>query len=192
MPPGDTRPEASEVTLLLSRWGQGDQTAFDRACELVYPELRRIADAYLRRERSDHTLQPTALIHEAYLRFSGAGELRFENRKQFFALAAQLMRQILVDHARAIKAQKRGGDIKKVPLDTVLNNPGECADQFLLIHDLLDELKALNPRKARIIELRYFGGLTLEETAEVLETSRASAHREQRLALAWLQERIAH
>lgn len=182
----------SEITVWLAQWGQGDQNAFDKASAVIYPELRRIADAYLQRERTDHTLQPTALIHEAFLRLSGGSNaMEFESRKHFFALAARLMRQILVDHARAIKSQKRGGGVKKVSLEYALNSPVDCVEQILEIHEALDELRDLNARKAKVIELRYFGGLTLEEAAEILEISRASAHREERMAMAWLAGRIS-
>jgi RNA polymerase sigma factor (TIGR02999 family) len=189
--PLEPRAATTDVTLLLAKWREGDANAFDRASAVVYPELRRIADAYLRRERPDHTLQPTALIHEAFLRLTGTGDLKFESRKHFFALAAQLMRQILVDHARSIKAQKRGGGAARVSLDSVRDYSPNVADQFLAVHDALDELRKLNPRKAQVIELRYFGGLNLEEVAEILEISTATAHREQRLAEAWLTERIS-
>ncbi|MBL8174383.1 MAG: sigma-70 family RNA polymerase sigma factor [Bryobacterales bacterium] len=182
----------SDITVWLAQWSQGDQEAFDRASEVVYPELRRIADAYLKRERTDHTLQPTALIHEAFLRLSGQHDgLEFASRKHFYALAARLMRQILVDHARAVNSQKRGGGVKHLPMEYALQAPADCAEQVLEIHDALDELRALNPRKAKVVELRYFGGLTLDEAAEVLEISRASAHREERMAMAWLTSRIS-
>jgi RNA polymerase sigma factor (TIGR02999 family) len=182
----------ADVTQLLERWRLGDQQAFDLATAAVYPELRRIARAYLRRERTGHTLQPTALVHEAFLRLTSAGQLRFESRRQFYALAAQLMRRILVDHARALGARKRGGpDAVKVPLDGL--EPGQPlpVQQFLELHDAMDRLAELNPRKAQVIELRYFGGLTLEETAETLEISTATAHREQRLAEAWLTDLLS-
>lgn len=190
MPP---EPEAAttDVTLLLAKWSEGDTDAFDRASAIVYPELRRIADSYLRRERSGHTLQPTALIHEAFLRLTGIGNLKFESRKHFFALAAQLMRQILVDHARSMKSQKRGGGAAKYSLDAVGQYTPNVAEQFLAVHEALDELHALNPRKAQVIELRYFGGLNLEEVSEVLSISVTTAHREQRLAEAWLTDRIS-
>lgn len=181
----------SEITLLLQRWNDGDREAFDRASDIVYPELQRIARAYLNRERPEHTLQPTALINEAFLRFSAMGSLRIEGRRQFYALAAQLMRGILVDHARTLNAQKRGGEMRRVTLDQAVHDPANFADEFLLIHEAIEELRGLNARKAELIELRYFGGLTLEECAEHFGISRAAAHREQRLAEAWLNQRIA-
>lgn len=177
---------STDITRLLDRWGQGDHDALDAASAVVYPELRRIADAYLRRERADHTLQPTALVHEAYLRLQAAGHLRFEGRRQFYALAAQLMRRILLDHARGVRAQKRGGGVAHVPVDQAAVYDPASADDFLVLHDALERLGTVDARKARVIELRYFGGLTLEEVAELLGISVATAHREQRLAQAWL------
>lgn len=183
--------QTHDLTVLLDRWGQGDAAARDLASGVVYPELRKIADAYLRRERSDHTLQPTALVHEAFMRLQAAGTLRFDGRKQFYALAAQLMRRILVDHARGAKAQKRGGGAVKVPLDGIAAYDPRMADEFLVLHDALDRLADVDARKARVIELRYFGGLTLEETAEIVGVSIATAQREQRLAEAWLGSALA-
>jgi RNA polymerase sigma-70 factor (ECF subfamily) len=192
MSPAGGPAEPTDVTSLLARWQAGEDGAHDRVAEVVYPELRRIAAAYLRRERSNHTLQPTALVHEAFLRLVDAGSLRFDCRQQFFALAAQLMRHILVDHARAALAQKRGGDAAKVSLEGLdLPDHQLAAGRFLELHDALDRLADHDPRKARIIELRYFGGLTLEEAAEVLGISRATAHREQRFAEAWLSEALS-
>lgn len=187
---GPSSPSA-DITVLLQQWKSGDAGAFDRVSAIVYPELRRIALGYLRRERAGHTLQPTALVNEVFLRFTASGLLDIRGRRHFYALAAQLMRQILVDHARAIRAQKRGGDLQKVPLEDVIGSSADFAGQFLLLHQALDELKELNPRKAELIELRYFGGMTLEESAEHLGLTRSTAYREERLALAWLNQRIA-
>lgn len=175
-----------DVTELLARWERGDRAALDAAIGIVYNELHRIAEGYLQKERADHTLQPTALIHEAYVRLiheEGAG---FENRKRFFAFAARLMRQILVDHARTLGAEKRGGGVEKLPLNEALDFVPGRAPEFLALNDALDQLARLSPRKAQVIELRYFGGLNLEETAQMLETSAATVSREQRLAEAWL------
>ena len=189
-PPGGPE-EAADVTLLLARWQSGEEAARDRAAELVYPELRRIAAAYLRRERASHTLQPTALVHEAFIRLVQAGRLQFDGRQQFYALAAQLMRHILVDHARAALADKRGGDAAKVSLDGIdVPDPRLAAGQFLELHEALDWLAAADPRKARIVELRHFGGLTLEEAAGILGISVATAHRDQRFAQAWLSKAL--
>ena len=179
-----------DVTRLLERWQQGDSDAFDRASAAVYPELRRIARAYLGRERADHTLQPTALVNEAFIRLSEAGRLHFNGRTHFYALAAQLMRRILVDHARSIKAAKRGGGMPAVPLEGIQYAASAAAD-FLALHDAIDDLARLSARKARIIELRFFGGLSLEETADVLGISKSTAQREQRLAEAWLSEQLS-
>lgn len=190
MPDPAVPDNASDVTTLLDRWAGGDPHALDAASSVIYPELRRIADAYLRRERSDHTLQPTALVHEAFLRLTGAGRLHFDSRKQFYALAAQVMRRVLVDHARTAKAQKRGGDAAKVPLDEMTLYHPDAADRFLVLHDALDRLAGFDARKAQVIELRYFAGLTLDETAEFLGLSPATVHREQRLAEAWLSDAL--
>ena len=192
MSPGGEPAEPTDVTSLLARWQAGEEGAHDRVAEVVYPELRRIAAAYLRRERANHTLQPTALVHEAFLRLVHAGSLRFDCRQQFFALAAQLMRHILVDHARAALAQKRGGGAARVSLDGLdLPDHQLAAGRFLELHDALNRLAVHDSRKARIVELRYFGGLTIEEAAEVLGVSRATAHREQRFAEAWLNEALS-
>lgn len=188
----DRAADPPDVTTLLARWQAGESGARDRAADVVYPELRRIAAAYLRRERVNHTLQPTALVHEAFLRLVDAGRLRFDDRQHFFALAAQLMRHVLVDHARAALAQKRGGDAARVSLDGIdLPDHHVAAGRFLELHDALDRLTAQDPRKARVIELRYFGGLTLDETAALLGISIATAHREQRFAEAWLSETLS-
>jgi RNA polymerase sigma factor (TIGR02999 family) len=183
-------PHAGDVTALLERWARGDAEALDAASGAIYPELRRIADAYLRRERPDHTLQPTALVHEAFLRLTGAGRLHFDSRRQFYALAAQLMRRILVDHARAVTAQKRGGHVARVPLDELRHYDTGAADRFLVLHDALARLAGFDARKAHVIELRYFGGLTLDEVAGHLDLSPAAVHREQRLAEAWLTDAL--
>jgi RNA polymerase sigma factor (TIGR02999 family) len=182
---------STDVTVLLERWQQGDVSALDQASAIVYPELRRIAHAYLRRERATHTLQPTALVNEAFIRLTGAGQLQFESRRQFYALAAQLMRRILVDYARSFKAAKRGSGAMPVSLDGVGVADPQPADRFLVLHDALERLAAVDARKARVIELRYFGGLTLEETGEVIGISTATAQREQRLAEAWLSSALA-
>ncbi|MBL8230617.1 MAG: sigma-70 family RNA polymerase sigma factor [Bryobacterales bacterium] len=194
MSPTGRPPEAvstSDITQLLARWRAGDSEAFAQASEAVYPELHRIAAAYLQRERPGHTLQPTALIHEAFLRLSSAGRLEFASRGHFFALAASLMRRILVDHARSINAAKRGGRMEKVSLDNVPGYHSDAAEAVLRVHEALDRLKDLSATKAQIVELRYFGGLTLEETAEVIGVSVASAHRAQRFAEAWLTEQLS-
>jgi RNA polymerase sigma factor (TIGR02999 family) len=188
----DLHADPADVTSLLVRWQEGEAGARDRAAEAVYPELRKIAAAYLQRERAEHTLQPTALVHEAFLKLVDAGRLRFERRQQFFALAAQLMRHILVDHARATLAQKRGGELARVSLDGLdVADAAFSAGRFLDLHAALDRLAAVDRRKMEVIELRYFGGLTLDETAEHLGISPATAHREQRFAEAWLGQALS-
>ena len=177
---------SGDVTRLLAAWARGDQQALGAATSLVYSELHKIAQSYLQNERSNHTLQPTALIHEAYMRLVKEEDTQFENRRKFFAFAARLMRQILVDHARATGAEKRGGGLAKIPLSQAVDLvPGQGAE-FLALNEALDELTRMSPRKAQVIELRYFAGLNVEETAQVLETSAATVSRDQRMAEAWL------
>jgi len=179
-------PATTNVTALLERWRGGDRAAMDEASAIIYPELRRIANAYLRRERSSHTLQPTALVHEAFIRLTSAGQLAFESRRHFYALAAQIMRRILVDYARAFSAGKRGGGVAQLSIDGLGVADPQPAERFLVLHDALDRLASVDARKAQVIELRYFGGLSLEETGAVLGISTSTAQREQRLAEAWL------
>lgn len=176
---------AGDVTLLLARWSQGDHSALDAATRLVYGELHKIAAAYLQRDAA-HTLQPTALINEVYLRLIKEDHLNFENRRRFFAFAARLMRQVLVDHARAAGAAKRGGDIARVTLLEAIDYVPDASHRYLALNDALDQLARLSPRKAQVIEMRYFAGLSVEETADVLEISPATISREQRMAEAWL------
>jgi RNA polymerase sigma factor (TIGR02999 family) len=175
-----------DVTQLLAQWGQGDRAALDAATRMVYGELRKIAESYLHQERGNHTLQPTALINEAYLRLVREKHPSFDNRKRFFGFAARLMRQVLVDHARSAGAEKRGGDVAKVPLNEAVDFVPDRAHEFLALNDALDGLSRLSPRKAQVIELRYFGGLSVEEAAEILDVSIATISREQRMAEAWL------
>ncbi|PWU01702.1 MAG: RNA polymerase subunit sigma-70 [Terriglobia bacterium] len=175
-----------DVTQLLAQWAQGDRRALDSLTSAVYSELRKIADGYLRRERSGHTLQPTALVHEAWMRLVKQHQTNFENRKQFYALAAQIMRQILVDHARSVRAEKRGGGAPKVELHEALGQPVDHVEAFLALDQALTELSRWSPRQAQVIEMRYFGGLNVEEAAELLGVSNATISREQRTAEAWL------
>ncbi len=177
-----------DVTHLLAQWREGDRSALDAATRIVYSELRKIAEGYLRKERSEHTLQPTALINEAYLRLVADNSPSFDNRKKFFAFAARLMRQVLVDHARKVGAEKRGGDLTKVQLSEAVEFVPDRPRNFLALNKALDSLARLSPRKAEVIELRYFGGLNVEETAEVLGISIATVSREQRMAEAWLSQ----
>jgi len=179
-----------QVTQLLEQWQQGDRAALDLATGIVYGELHKIAQGYLRKERADHTLQPTELIHEAYMRLVKEDQAGFENRRKFFAFAARLMRQILVDHARTLGAEKRGGGLAMLPLNEAVDLAPGRAPEFLALNEALDSLAQRSPRKAQVIELRYFAGLNLEETAEILETSAATVSRDQRMAEAWLSQAI--
>jgi RNA polymerase sigma factor (TIGR02999 family) len=174
------------VTDLLRAWSRGDADAREKLIAVVYGELRRRAAAYLRRERPDHTLQPTALVHEAYLRLVGQERVVWQNRAQFFGIAAQMMRRILVDHARGHRRGKRGGDVAKVTLDERVGaaKPPDCS--VLMLDRALEELAAIDPQQSRIVELRYFGGLTEAEVAEVLAVSRSTVSREWHTARAWL------
>lgn len=178
-----------EITQLLHDWSQlGNQAALERLTPLVYDELRRLAQSYLRREREGHTLQPTALIHEAYMRMIGQNMPAWKSRSHFFGVAAQLMRQILVDHARAKLASKRGGgEAVAVPIDKI-QVAVERSEELVALDDALTELAKLDQRKARMIELRYFGGLSLQETSEAMSLSLATVSRDLRFAEAWLKK----
>src|SRR5580704_1499954 len=179
-------PMPDEVTGLLLAWSQGDEGALQRLVPLVYEELRRLAHHYMSQERSGHTLQTTALVHEAYQRLIDTPHIGWNDRTHFFAVCAQLMRRILVDHARSRGYLKRGGGATLVPL----HETGEIAvdpDQNLLaIDEALMALSAVDPRKAQVVELRFFGGLTVEETAAVLKVSCDTVHRDWKLAKVWL------
>jgi RNA polymerase sigma factor (TIGR02999 family) len=153
---------------------------------LVYAELRRLAASYLRRERPDHTLQPTALVHEAYLRLVDQTQARWQNRAHFLGVAAQMMRRILVDHARGHRAEKRGGDFQILSLDENIDVSGERAADLVALDEALKRLAELDPQKSRVVELRFFGGLSVEETAEVLGVSAPTVKRQWRMAKAWL------
>ena len=174
------------VSDLLRAWGRGDIQARDDLMPLVYRELRRRAARYLRRERSDHTLQPTALVHEAYLRLVGRDCIGWQNRAQFFAVAAQMMRRILIDHARGRGAAKRPGAAFKVVLDERFGATQPRGCDLLALDQALNELTALDPRLGQIVELRYFGGLSEHEVAEMLSISRSTVTREWQTAKTWL------
>ena len=182
--------ENSAVTILLRRWQGGEERALNELTPLVYKELRRIAGGFLRRERSDHTLQPTALLNEAYLRLAGQNATSWKDRAHFFGVAAHLMRMILVDHARSKAAGKRGGGLKAVTLKETLSASTERPADLVALDDALQELEKFDPRKSKVIELRYFGGLTIEEAAEVLGISTSTLVRDQRLAEAWIQRQM--
>ena len=179
-----------DVTRALAALQGRQPEAKDRLYALVYAELRRLAASRMERERASHTLQPTALVHEACLRLLGAGAGHWENRAHFFGAAAEAMRRILVDYARAKRAKKRGGERAKVCLDEATEVSEETADEVLAVHEALTKLTAVDPDKARIVELRFFAGLTVEETAEVLSVSPRTIKRGWSYAKAWLYREI--
>ena len=182
--------EAPDVSALLAAWGRGDLDARDRLLPLVYEELRHRAKAYLRRERLDHTLQPTALVHEAYLRLTRQDRVVWQNRAQFYGVAAQMMRRILVDHARARRMTKRSGQWTRLSLDDFVARREQPDVDVLDLHAALDELARFDCRKSQVAELRFFGGLSLEETGHLLHVSIATVEREWQAARAWLFSRL--
>jgi len=178
---------AANITELLRDWGEGNMQAMDKLLPLVYDDLRRSATLYLRRERPDHTLQPTALVNEAYLRLVDQRNVVWKNRGHFLAIAAQAMRRILVDHARSRNRKKRGGSVEDSPLEHTMVGPsGEDEVDVIALDEALSRLAILDARQERLVELRYFVGLSLEEAAEVLDISRATATREWMSAKVWL------
>jgi RNA polymerase sigma-70 factor, ECF subfamily len=179
------------ITQLLLRWSEGDSSAREKLMPLVYEELRRLAAKYLRRERANHTLQPTALVNEAYLRLIDQREVEWQNRAQFFGLAARLMRNILVDHARSHQAAKRGGEHYSVSLSRADRVSAASAIDLVALHETLERLTTHDPQKSNIVELRFFGGLTIEETAEVLDISHATVERDWKMARAWLRRELS-
>ncbi len=181
---------SESITQLLARWTEGDKNALEQLTPLVYDELHRLAVAYLRRERREHTLQPTALVNELYLKIFDQQRIHWRNRAQFFGVAAQLMRRILVDHARAHYTSKRGGDRFCVSLGKIPAFGAQPDADLLALHDVLNRLEELDPNQARIVELRFFGGLTIQETAEVMQTSHATVEREWRTAKAFLKHEL--
>jgi RNA polymerase sigma factor (TIGR02999 family) len=186
----DACDSASNVTTLLEAWGRGDLAARDRLMPVVYDELRRRARAYLTRERADHTLQPTALVHETYLRLADQQRVVWQNRAQFYGIAAQMMRRILIDHARARKMAKRSGRWLRVAFGDREAARGALDIDVLDLHAALEELARFDPRKSRIAELRFFGGLSLKETGHLLQISMATTEREWQAARAWLFGRL--
>ena len=184
-------PASSErVSKLLLNWGQGDQGAREALIPLVYDELRRLARRYLRRERPDHTLQSAALVNEAYLRLIRQDQPQWQNRAHFFGVAAQLMRHILVDHARNRAAAKRGAGAPRLTLDPDVALPQARDVDLVALDDALNQLAALDPQQSRLVELRFFGGLSIEETSVVLGVSPATVKREWATARAWLQREM--
>jgi RNA polymerase sigma factor (TIGR02999 family) len=180
-----------DITGLLQRWSNGEQTALAELTPLVYDELRRLARHRLASERQEQTLTTTALVHEAWLRLVTVKDARWQDRAQFFALCAQLMRRILVDHARARLRARRGGGALRVSLEQALLVSEERSPTLVALDDALNALSALDPRKGRVVELRFFGGLSAEETAEVLKISPDSVKRDWRLAKAWLMRELS-
>jgi len=180
--------DTHEVTLLLAEWAKGNQKALDDLTPLVYRELRHLAASYLRKERQGHTLQPTALVHEAYVRLVDQTNPTWQSRSHFFGVAARLMRQILVDHARRKQAGKRAGI--KVPFDEAVSFRRERSRDLVALDSALTELDKIDPRKCKAVELRYFGGLSMEEIAHTLEVSEITVRRDLRMAEAWLRQEM--
>ena len=185
-------PAAEDVTRLLIEWKSGNREAVDLLVPLVYDEMRRLAQSYLRDERSAATLQPTAVVHEAYLRLVAQNLPDWESRAHFFGVAAHLMRQILVDHARKHKSAKRGSGAANASLEEALNFAPERSPDILSLDDALESLAKVDERKCRIIELRFFGGFSIDETAQAMGLSVATIGREQRLAEAWLHRELSN
>lgn len=180
---------SSEITGLLERWSRGDGDALGRLMPMVYAQLHRLASRTMRTERRDHTLQATALVHEAFLRLAGMSAPSWCDRRHFYCVAAQLMRHALVDHARGANAERRGGGWRKTTLGE-LEGARDSPVDLLALDEALDELARLDARKARVVELRFFGGLSVEETADVLSVSKPTVVLDTRLARAWLYSRI--
>lgn len=180
-----------EITDLLRDWEQGRQSALEKLMPLVMGELRRLAKGYLRRERPGHTLQTTALVNEAYLKLAGQNRVHWQNRNHFFAIAAQCMRRILVDYAKAYRREKRGGVARRVDLSEVASLSAEQSGELLALDEALRRLAAEDERKSRVVELRYFGGYSMGEIAEILGTSEATVARDWRMSRAWLRREIS-
>jgi RNA polymerase sigma factor (TIGR02999 family) len=180
-----------ELTRLLAEWSGGNQSALDRLVPLVYDDLRHLASNYMRRERLGHVLQTTALVNEAYLRLLGREQVSCQTRSQFFAIAAQVMRRVLVDYARGRKRAKRGGAMELLALDDAALLSDERAEELIAIDSALDNLAALDPRKGRVFELRYFGGMSVEEVSRTLCVSPVTVARDWRMAKVWLRREIA-
>jgi RNA polymerase sigma-70 factor, ECF subfamily len=181
-----------EITQMLLELTDGNQEVVNQILPHIYDELRRLASSYLRRERSNHTLQPTALVHEAYMKLIDQSRVKWQNRAHFFGIAAQVMRRILMDHARKHTAEKRGGEAELLPIEEeILIVSHDKSAELIALDDALQQLSEIDERKAKIVELRYFGGLSIEETAEVLGVSVPTINREWRMAKAWLYSEIA-
>ncbi len=180
-----------DITQLLKEWSDGDNRAPERLMPLIYDELHRLASQKMSHERSDHTLQPTALVHEAYLRLVDQTSVSWHDRAHFLGTAANAMRQVLIDHARAHAAAKRGGSAQRLSLDAVTVLPEERAADLVALDEALNRLADMDERKARIVELRFFGGLSVDETAEVLGVHRATVQRDWKVAKAWLHSELS-
>jgi RNA polymerase sigma-70 factor (ECF subfamily) len=183
-------PSPQEVTQLLIEWGNGNEAAADKLMPLVYEELHRLAHRYMGHERPGHTLQTSGLVNEAYLRLIDQSQVHWQNRSHFFGIAAQMMRRILVDYARNRRYAKRGGNARQVPLDEGLIVSEERGEEIVALDDALQNLATIDERKSRIVELRFFGGLSIEETAETLGVSPGTVMRDWTLAKAWLRREI--
>jgi RNA polymerase sigma-70 factor (ECF subfamily) len=185
-------PHPAEITAWLTKWREGDEQARDRLFAVVHPQLRQIAARLLQRERRDHTLEPNAVVNELYLRLLGSEPIAYEDRAHFFAIAAQTMRRILIDHARARVAEKRGGEQQRVPLSDAVERWSAVlpSEQLLDLDTLLSALEQADPRAARVVELRFFGGLREEDVAEVLQISVITVKRDWKAARAWLAARL--
>jgi RNA polymerase sigma factor (TIGR02999 family) len=180
------------VTQLLIDWGKGDQAALEKLMPLVYNELRRLASNYLRRERGEHTLQPTALVNEAYLKLVNQRNAKWQNRAHFFGISAQLMRRILVDHARQHRAVKRGGsEQQRISITSAEKIVEQPEVDILALHEALEELARMDEQQSRIVELKFFGGLSIEEIAEVFGIGHATVERDWKLARAWLRRQLS-
>jgi RNA polymerase sigma-70 factor (ECF subfamily) len=184
--------EAQNITQMLLRCGQGDSAALEELLPRVYNELRKLAASYMRKENQGHTLQATALVHEAYFRLVDQEDVQYQNRSHFFGIAAQMMRRILIDHARQRQAEKRGGNCTKISFDEGLHWSENDGPDLLSLDEALEKLATLDERQAKVVELRYFGGLSIEETAEVLAASPATVKRDWTLAKAWLLRELSH
>lgn len=184
---------SGEITQMLLELTDGNADAVDQILPHIYDELRRLAGSYLRRERSDHTLQPTALVHEAYMKLIDQRQVKWQNRAHFFGIAAQVMRRILMDHARKHLANKRGGDAEILPLEEeIFVVSPDKSNELLALDEALERLAKMDPPKARVVELRYFGGLSIEETAEVMGISVPTVNRHWKFAKAWLHSELTN
>lgn len=186
-----SKEEGPQVTEILLKWCDGDKTAAEQLFPLVYDELKRQAKHYLNRERTNHTLQPTALVHEAYLRLVGQTGLNIQNRNHFFAIASNLMRQVLVDHARKYRSGKRGGAAQRFSIEDIEILPGQTATDLLELNDALQKLEQIDERKASVVDMRFFGGLKEKEIAEVLGVTEKTVRRDWHFAKLWLYRELS-